>query len=100
MPICTVQICRTPIRATPAIRLAPTLQAPKLAKWNSTAMAWMPRTSQGNRQMMPIRLAITRTAFESKRMPSMSHWVRRSKRLPQTQARSAIRYMAVTPSSE
>ena len=24
--------------------------------------------------MMPIRLAITRTAFESKRMPSMSHW--------------------------
>ncbi|KPW74160.1 hypothetical protein ALO78_102502 [Pseudomonas amygdali pv. ciccaronei] len=58
----------------------------------------MPITTQGNTEMMPMIEAMRLTTGLLKRMPSKSGWVVRLKRLPQVQARLAIRYMAVTPS--
>jgi hypothetical protein len=96
----TVQYCRISTTATPANRQVVTPQRPKLANWNSVASAWMPMTTQGNTEMMPITEATRLTTGLSKRMPSKSGWVVRLKRLPQVQARLAIRYMAVTPRVE
>jgi hypothetical protein len=100
MPMLTVQYWRISTTSTPAVRQAVMPQLPKLANWNSMASAWMPMTTQGNTEMMPMMEASRLTAGLSNLMPSRSGWVVRLNLWPQVQARLAMRYMAVTPRVE